>query len=84
MMRDLGNRIVRESDPRVVRRRRARASQTGCAPTRQTCALWPRVAWACCVTCRQTYRAAPRGGSSQSSHDVWYCAAQRERAARQS
>ena len=84
MMRDMGNRIVRESDPRVVTRRKARSFQIGFAPKRQTCSLWPRVCWASCRSCKQTYRAAPRGGSYHSDHDPHACYRQREKWANES
>ena len=82
MIRDLSGAIVR-TDERRMRKRLGRPNTATHnprpKPKRHTCSLWPRVVWASCRSCRQTYRAAPRGGSQQSSHDPHLCAYRRDR-----
>lgn len=87
MIRDIGGRIVMPDDPRFRKRMGRPSTRTHNPPPyrkRQTCSLWPRLVWASCCTCRQTYRAAPRGGSYHASHDPYACYRQRQRWAHES
>lgn len=74
MIRDFGNRRVSYSDARVIRRRRARAFQSGPVPKRHICSLWPRLVPYTCLVCRQEQIGDPRRGGCGPTHDPDVCA----------